>query len=514
MMGLKARAFAPLVQVSLEELVPPDHFYRQLERTVDLAFVREFVRPFYAAGGRPPIDPVVFFKLQLVMFFEDLRSEHQLLRVAADRLSVRWYLGYDFAEALPDHSSLTKIRTRYGLATFRRFFDQIVEQCRQAGLVWGQELYFDATQVEANADRDTMVPRFYADAITAHLTALFPEPAPAAAGLAPPDDLAFAPAPIPLRPPAEDAPPSPPPPPKRQDWITEMGRPDRRQKRGGYQRMADLWVSTTDPDASLMRKKGGGVHLGYHTHYVVDGGKARIILAALVTPSEVTENQPMLDLLWRVCFRWQLHPRQVTGDTTYGTIENIVALEDAGIRAYMPLPNFETRTPFFGKHRFIYEADADQYRCPGGAVVRWRTHLYTDRVSLYQADAATCNACPLKAQCTDSENGRTLRRHFDEAYLDRVRGYHQTAAYARAMRKRQVWVEPLFGEAKAWHRGSRFRLRTLPKVNIEGVLLAAGQNLKRLVQKRGWGRRPGPTGAPLIVRTSTAVARSFGGSTI
>ncbi len=295
MMGLKARAFAPLVQVSLEELVPPDHFYRQLERTVDLAFVREVVRPFYAAGGRPSIDPVVFFKLQLVMFFEDLRSERQLLRVAADRLSVRWYLGYDFAEALPDHSSLTKIRTRYGLATFRRFFDQIVEQCRQAGLVWGQELYFDATQVEANADRDTMVPRFYADAITAHLTALFPEPAPAAAGLAPPDDLAFAPAPIPLRPPAEDAPPSPPPPPQRQDWITEMGRPDRRQKRGGYQRMADLWVSTTDPAASLMRKKGGGVHLGDHTHYVVDGGKARIILAALVTPSEVTENQPMLD---------------------------------------------------------------------------------------------------------------------------------------------------------------------------------------------------------------------------
>ncbi len=180
----------------------------------------------------------------------------------------------------------------------------------------------------------------------------------------------------------------------------------------------------------------------------------------------------------------------------------------------MPLPNFETRAPFFGKHRFIDEADADQYRCPGGAVVRWRTHLYTDRVSLDQADAATCNACPLKAQCTDSENGRTLRRHFDEAYLDRVRGYHQTAAYARAMRKRQVWVEPLFGEAKAWHRGSRFRLRTLPKVNSEGVLLAAGQNLKRLVQKRGWGRRPGPTGAPWIVRTSTAVARSFGGSTI
>jgi transposase len=167
----------------------------------------------------------------------------------------------------------------------------------------------------------------------------------------------------------------------------------------------------------------------------------------------------------------------------------------------MPLADFEQRTPFFGKQRFIYEAEADQYRCPGGAVLHWRTHLYTDRVSVYRAGAATCDACALKAQCTDSASGRTLRRHFDEEYWERGRGYHQTAAYAKAMRKRQGWVEPLFAEAKAWHRGSRFRLRTLPKVNIEGVLVAAGQNLKRLVQQRGWGRRPGPTGAPLIIGT-------------
>jgi len=96
-------------------LVPADHFYRHLERTLDLSFVRDLVRPFYAAGGRPSIDPVVFFKLQLAMFFEDIRSERLLMRTVADRLSVRWYLGYDLDEGLPDHSSLTKIRERYGL---------------------------------------------------------------------------------------------------------------------------------------------------------------------------------------------------------------------------------------------------------------------------------------------------------------------------------------------------------------------------------------------------------------
>src|SRR5579872_2586452 len=110
MMSKKERHFVPLVKVSLEELVPADHFYRHLEQTLDLSFVRESVQQTYAGTGRPSIDPVVFFKLQLVMFFEGIRSKRQLMRHAADRLSVRWYLGYDLNEPLPDHSSLTRIR--------------------------------------------------------------------------------------------------------------------------------------------------------------------------------------------------------------------------------------------------------------------------------------------------------------------------------------------------------------------------------------------------------------------
>src|SRR5688500_14793904 len=115
MMGTKARAFAPLPPVSLEDLVPANNFYRHLEATLDLSFVRAWVRERYADRGRPSIDPVVFFKLQLVLFFEGLRSERQLMQVVADRLSLRWYLGYDLTEPLPDHSSLTRIRGRYGL---------------------------------------------------------------------------------------------------------------------------------------------------------------------------------------------------------------------------------------------------------------------------------------------------------------------------------------------------------------------------------------------------------------
>src|SRR5438876_6030168 len=145
MMGLKERAFAPKVSVSLEELVPQEHSYRHVQKVLDLSFVHDLVRERYAVAGRPSIDPVVFFQLQLVMFFEDIRSERLLMRQVADRLSVRWYLGYDLDEPLPDHSSLTRIRERYGVEVFRRFFEKIVEQCHQADIVRGRELCIHST---------------------------------------------------------------------------------------------------------------------------------------------------------------------------------------------------------------------------------------------------------------------------------------------------------------------------------------------------------------------------------
>jgi transposase len=204
--------------------------------------VYELVRGCYAAGGRASIDPVVFFKLQLVMFFEDIRSERLLMRQVADRLSVRWYVGYDLNEPLPDHSTLSKIRQRYGVEVFRRFFEAIVEQCQQAKLVWGKELSFDSTQVNANADLDSLVPRFAVEAreaIQEHLAGLFAaEPAKAEEPEESPLDV---PLPEPLSEEACSALPTPLPVPlseagreelavenaARHDWMAEEGRPQR-----------------------------------------------------------------------------------------------------------------------------------------------------------------------------------------------------------------------------------------------------------------------------------------------
>jgi transposase len=491
MMGMKERNFGSLPEnISLEDLVPEDNFYRRLQEKLDLSFVRELVEDLYAHSGRPSVDPEVFFRLQLVMFHEGIRSERELMRIVSDRLSARWYVGYDLFETLPNHSSLTRIRDRFGLSMFREFFERIVQSCVEAGLVWGEELYFDATKVDANASLDSIAPRFY---VEEHLDELFTEDellnpnqedsdATDGGGDWPVDDFYELPSADDEVLIAENA--------ARDDWISRDGRQRREQKGVWYRRKADFLASKTDPDSSPMKRRNSkGSHLGYHTHYVVDGGKSRIILNALVTPFEVTENQPMLDLLWRTSFRWKIAPQQVTGDTAYGTTENIAAVERAGIRAYVPLTGAGKARPYFSKEEFSYDPKQDLYRCPAGKLLRPRTFRAARNQVLYKTEPGTCDSCSMKARCTDNKTGRQVLRHLEEHYVDRVKNYRGSFAYEKALRKRRVWVEPLFGEAKDWHAMRRFRLRRLEKVNIEALLIASGQNIKRLVAARGRGPR-------------------------
>ena len=191
----------------------------------------------------------------------------------------------------------------------------------------------------------------------------------------------------------------------------------------------------------------------------------------------------------------------MTGDTKYGTVENIVAIEDqrhprlrpavggrpaAGpVRATRTSPTTRrptpTAVPGTQTLRFLSQCDAHAaagLRGAGGGLPRLR---------------AQARSAPPRSGGGGSGAAST------RTYLERVRGYHATEPYAKAMRKRKVWVEPLFAEAKDWHGLRRFRLRGLEKVNGEALLIAAGQNLKRLLSRWGWGRRPWPSGAAGVV---------------
>ena len=249
MLGSKQRVFKTHVALSLEILVPRNNFYRQVQSKLDLEFVRELVAERYSPMGRPSIDPVVFFKLHLIMFFEDIRSERQLLEMVNLRLDHRWYLGYDLDETVPDHSSLTKIRNRYGVEVFQAFFERILELCIEAGLVWGKELYVDASMIEANADYERQVSRL-SDSAQEHVQALF----------TPPDNPTLHEQLL-----------------HKYDGSQPVVRENRHQKQGDEQ------ISLTDPSATTV----GHQRLGYRLHYGVDGGRARIVLTCLVTPASI-----------------------------------------------------------------------------------------------------------------------------------------------------------------------------------------------------------------------------------
>ncbi|MDP9410560.1 MAG: transposase, partial [Actinomycetota bacterium] len=231
--------------------------------------------------------------------------------------------------------------------------------CVEAGLVWGEELFVDSTTVRANAAKAALVPRF---AMQEHLNELFEEEKAAEdreracpdAALPRADDEELRNANLAC-----------------EDFFSSAGRHGTKSRTPNPKKISDHVVNKTDPDACLIGQLRGTARMGYKVHYVVDGGRARVILTALVTRADVKDNQPMLDLLWHTTFRWKLRPHHVTGDSVYGTIPNLKAIEGAGIRAYMPAIDYTWgKRTLFRKDDFAYDAERDVYRCPAGEMLR------------------------------------------------------------------------------------------------------------------------------------------------
>jgi hypothetical protein len=188
------------------------------------------------------------------------------------------------------------------------------------------------------------------------------------------------------------------------------------------------------------------------------GGQARIIRAAFVTPADVQDHQAFLDRLDRVRFRSHLPVRRAVAESTCATAENRRALSERGSRGSMPLVEYDRSSPCVRQHASVDAAATDTDRCPHGETVTVRGNHSGRRTRSYAAAAAVCQAGPVRECCTDSTTGRRLNRSFDEDDREVARQLQTTEAYKKALRTRQVWVEPRFGEAKAWHNLRRLRL--------------------------------------------------------
>lgn len=289
-MGSKTVEPKLYLNFSLDAAVPGNHLVRRLAATLDFAFVHPLVRRHYSHTGQPSVDPVVLFKLWLLGYLFNIRSERRLCEEASLNLAWRWFLGYELDEPLPDHSVLTKARRRFGTRIYELFFRHIVKVCEARGLIEGDRLFIDSTLSDANAARDTLKSRALAEA-------RLPEPAHFVADLFAVND------PVP-----EPAPPRE----KGGTGPKPTGHAAKPTLRGSL-------VSTTDPDAEVSTRHNGRSRLVYKTQVVVDGGRANIITAIEVGAAGDSDASSVGKMLDRHHAALGRPARELVGDSGYGS---------------------------------------------------------------------------------------------------------------------------------------------------------------------------------------------------
>jgi len=159
MFHAKVKTAQPELWISTRQLPKPaaTGFYSKLDATLEsFGFaqkVRELCAPAYdqSGAGRPGIDPVVYLKMMMVGFFENLPSERAIAARCGDSFSIREFLHYELTEATPEHSSLTIIRQRLQGPVFEAVFSLVLSALEQHGLVRGRNLGIDSSVMEANA---------------------------------------------------------------------------------------------------------------------------------------------------------------------------------------------------------------------------------------------------------------------------------------------------------------------------------------------------------------------------
>src|SRR6476659_3793639 len=168
MQGIKTFTPKILYAISLQELVPENNFYRRLLAALDLHWLYKETADYYGMEGQESIDPVVFFKICMVGYINNIASDRKLIEFCADSLAIRLFLGYDIDEPLPWHSTLSRTRQLYGEELFKQLFKEVLKQCIDKGMVAGRRQVMDSVAVKANAGMDSLTEKEILDDTSAY----------------------------------------------------------------------------------------------------------------------------------------------------------------------------------------------------------------------------------------------------------------------------------------------------------------------------------------------------------
>jgi len=432
--------------VNLDARVRPDHPLRAVRGEMDFGFVRTEVAGFYGSNGHVSVDPVIIMKLMFLLFFDDVASERELMRIVPERLDYLWFLGYGIEDSVPGHSVLSKARRRWGADVFESLFVRIVSQCVEAGLVDGTKIHMDGSLVDADASRDAVVKG------PPELIAALKSTYRAQAGKL--DDTEQAPA-------------------RPSDYV-----PQNR-----------TMVNTTDPDAAMVRQSKTGSRPRYKHHRAIDD-HCGVITALETTPGDVEENARLLALLEQHEQTTGARVDTVVADTQYGTADNFRACRERGVNTHMgdmlaAQSGQARRSEIFGIDDFVYDAATDTYCCPAGQTLARRKYKKARNAYEYACPRKICAACPLRGQCTRAKDGqpRTIKRHVNQEAIDEGRAQSRSRKAKRDRVRRKWLMEGSFADAANNHGFKRARWRRLLNQQIQGYLIAAIQNIRILLRQ-------------------------------
>jgi transposase len=443
--------------IDLDKRVRPENPLRRVAEKIDFTFVRDEVAKFYGKNGHESTDPVIILKMMFLLFYDDVTSERELMRIIAERLDYLWFLGYGLEDDIPDHSVLSKARNRWGREVFEGFFVCTVLQCVQAGLVDGKKIHVDSSLIDAHASKDSV-------------------------RRGPPELIAAL----------------------KQAYQAQESKLEDTSTPADYQAVNDRLMSTTDPDAAVSRKGADSARPRYHHHRVVDDAQG-VITAVETTPGSIAENKKLLELVEQHQQHTQSQGQTVVADHKYGTAENYVACQQRGLTTHMgdvlgKQNHAQKQTGIFPDSAFTYRPQDNTYLCPAGQVMKARRLHGFKRTWEYYLPKPVCAACALRSQCTRAKvYGRTIHRHEQQELLDRAREQAHSAPARRDRLRRQALMEQSFADAANNHRFKRSRWRRLWRQQIQDYLIAAIQNIRLLLRRAGKDASAGAAALKIVL---------------
>jgi len=274
--------------LNLEQRIPRAHLLRRIQEQIDFNFIYGEVRDTYGNNGNVSIPPAVILKMMLLLVLYNVRSERELMETIPMRLDWLWFLGYDIDSEVPDHSVLSKARARWGVEAFRRFFERVVWQCVEGGLVDGSKIFVDSSLVGANASNNSVID---VRSLKVQLQEGYKE------------------------------------------LEARLEEKSESTTRRYYVKENNRYISTTDPDAGIVNR--GKPRLSYQVHRAVDG-RSEVITATETTSGDVNEAHELVALLEDHHLTTGIRAETVVADSKYGTVENFLACHDRGVEAHMP----------------------------------------------------------------------------------------------------------------------------------------------------------------------------------